>query len=477
MKSYLLTHLADHVLLKDLDSDVTNHRHSTAWMLARIAEVDARKLYLPAACSSMYDYCVRVLRMSEDSAYKRIRVARTARQFPAIFPALADGRLNLSGVILLASRLRPETADELLPAVMNRTKAEIELLLAQRFPRPDLATVVQAIPVPGTGVESTTPLFEESEMQLAPGPVVPSEGLNAAVLMEPLGSRETPRAEARARVTPLSPGRFSLQVTVDQETYDQLRYSQSLLGHSVPSGDIAEVLKRALDALVGKLERRKFTKSARSRPQGGGAKGRYIPTAVRSAVWERDGGRCTFESESGKRCEARTRLEYDHVTEVARGGQTSVANLRLRCRGHNQHTAEQTFGAEFMRGKREEARRRTAEARARAQAKERADATARADERAAARADAQAGGQGQARAQAEAKLHAGASTTAEVAHDDRDVIPWLRALGYNAEMARRGAANCAHIPDASLEERVKVACRSLARHCIRRPAPVAASTP
>ena len=51
--------------------------------------------------------------MSEDSAFKRIRAARAGRQFPAVFEALAAGRLNLSAVVMLASHLTPETADEL----------------------------------------------------------------------------------------------------------------------------------------------------------------------------------------------------------------------------------------------------------------------------------------------------------------------------------------------------------------------------
>jgi hypothetical protein len=46
-------------------------------------------------------------------------------------------------------------------------------------------------------------------------------------------------------------------------------------------------------------------------------------------------------------------LEFDHVREVARGGDASVENIRLRCRAHNQYTAECTFGAGFMREKRE----------------------------------------------------------------------------------------------------------------------------
>jgi 5-methylcytosine-specific restriction endonuclease McrA len=158
---------------------------------------------------------------------------------------------------------------------------------------------------------------------------------------------------ARTRLAPRSPGRFAWQVTVDQETQDLLRYVQSLLGHSVPSGDVATVLKRSLNSYVRELEQQKFARCVRSRPRRSSANGRYVPAEIRRTVWQRDGGQCTFVSESGRRCEARTRLEFDHIDPVARGGQTTADRMRLRCRAHNQYDAECTYGAGFMREKRE----------------------------------------------------------------------------------------------------------------------------
>ena len=105
MKSYSLLHLDDHVLLRDLATLVSQDRATTAALLAHIAEVDERKLYRSAAYPSMYLYCVRELRMSEETAFRRIRVARTARRFPFIFSALADGRLNLTAVLLVTPYL------------------------------------------------------------------------------------------------------------------------------------------------------------------------------------------------------------------------------------------------------------------------------------------------------------------------------------------------------------------------------------
>src|SRR5829696_2539826 len=146
MKSaYSLTHLSDQALLADLAVLVTADRQTTAALLAHIAEVDARRLYLPAACSSMHVYCMRVLHLAEDAALKRIRAARAARRFPQIFSAIADGRLHLSGVVLLAPHLADDNAEELLAAAAHKSKAEIEVLLAQRCPRPDVPTRLEPV--------------------------------------------------------------------------------------------------------------------------------------------------------------------------------------------------------------------------------------------------------------------------------------------------------------------------------------------
>jgi len=146
---------------------------------------------------------------------------------------------------------------------------------------------------------------------------------------------------------------------MSQELHDKLRHAQELLSHQVPSGDIAGVLERALDVLIAGLEKRKFAATDRPRhaQRRPSTNPRYVPADVKRSVWERDGGRCTFVSEGGRRCPARTLLEFDHADPVALGGQATVARMRLRCRAHNQYAAERTFGTEFMRHKREAARR------------------------------------------------------------------------------------------------------------------------
>jgi len=389
MKSYSLAHLTDGALMRDLRTLVIQDRATTAELLAHIAEVDERKLYRPAGYSSMHAYCIGELRMSEDVAFKRIRAARAARDFPAIFPALEDGRLTLSAVVLLAPNLRPETASELLSVAVNKTNAEVELLLAQRFPRSDVPTLVQPIAGPVASelavrpVDASAPqVAERSASPTAQVAVRPVETLQlaAGVGTPTLQVAVRPVVPPPARIAPLSPERFALQVTINGQTHELLRRAQALLGHTVQTGDVAGVLERALRELVDKLERQKFAKTTRPRPGRSSAKSRHdsarrhVPASIRRTVMQRDGGQCTFVSDSGKRCESRTSLEFDHVDPVARGGQTSAGNLRLRCRAHNQYAAECTFGAAFMRGKREQARTRPARSESKAEASVRTQA-------------------------------------------------------------------------------------------------------
>ena len=378
-----LSRRSNRELLTEFRTLVEKDRRNTAELLAYVGEVQARKLFVPAGYSSMYSYCVHELHMSEDMAWKRTRVARLARRFPRILGMIAEGRLHLTAVVkLLPYRMAPDF-EQLLEAAARKSKSEIELLLAERFPRPDLPTVVRPLamstegqklvpePVVQTHVSPASQLSDCGALAPANVATAPSadgpDGLGQSA--SPRGELAPARFEApasRARVEPLAPQRFAIQVTVGQATHDKLRRAQDLLGHQVSPGNLEQVLERALDALIRQLEHVKH--AATEKPRRGKQRStvgkRHVPAEVRRAVFERDGGRCTYVSDTGHRCDERRALEYDHVEPFARGGEATVERMRLRCRTHNQYEAERVYGAGFMERKREEASQRAAERRA-----------------------------------------------------------------------------------------------------------------
>ena len=375
MSSFTLGHLADHVLLQELKTLVRQDRATTAALLAHLAEVDARRLYARTDCPSMFHYCVRKLGFSEDVAAKRIHAARAARMHPAIFAAVAEGRLHLAGVTLLAPVLTKENVAELLAAAAHKSRREVEKLVAYRFPKPDVPEQLRplapeparatALPVaqpagPELATLGPSPASSdvmEQSRSYAPGHVAVLEIASEAVRSQPVAAAAAPAPAPRERITPLSPGHYSFESTFDEEIVELLDRAKALLGHTLPSRNRTEVLRRVLRDWVQAAERRKFGLTDRPRTsRKGPASERTIPNALKRAVMKRDGGRCTFVGGDGQRCESCDSLEFDHVTPLARGGLTTANNLRLLCRPHNQYEAERALGAGFMEGKRTKAR-------------------------------------------------------------------------------------------------------------------------
>ena len=329
MKIFSLTHLSNEQLSRALTAVCIRDRRITAAVLTHIAEFDARELHLAAGYKSMHAYCVGELHFSDSAADKRITAARTARKFPEMFQAIAEGRLHLTAVLVLGPRLTPGNAQELIRESEHKTRVQIEEMLAARFPRTESLPMVLVMPA-----------------QFAPERV---EAPKPAVAAAPARTELAPaRVGPRQNVQPVAKQRFLLNVMIDQETRDLLQRAHDLMSHDVSASNVAEALKRSLKLAVATMEKRKFAATTNPRPSKGSTNPRYIPAAVRRVVHERDGGQCTFVGTSGHRCEERAELEFDHVEEVARGGLATVDNVRLRCRAHNQYTAERAFGAEFM---------------------------------------------------------------------------------------------------------------------------------
>ena len=404
MNRFSLTHLSNEVLRSELTTKAVREKEATAELLAHIAEFDERKLYLPAAYESMLAYCIGELGLSKDEAKKRIHVARAGRTCPGVFEALEQGRVHLTGLRILAPHLTSENADELLSAAAHKSREGIERLLAERSPKLDVPAQVTPVRVEG-----------------APGHLGNSDSEGVTGARVPMHSC--------SRVAPLSAESYAVQFTRSREADERFRYAQDLLGDGVAPHDIAEVYDRAIKLLIEKLQKVRFgacahpRKSARRTRSGS----RHIANDVKRAVWIRDQGQCTYESESGRRCEARADLQFDHEKEFARGGEATVDNIRLRCPGHNQHAAEQTYGAGFMKQKREEAARARAAAKA---AKERASAK-----------------------------KAKASEAAHLQPHQLEVIPWLLELGCSKADSRIAVERCRDMADAPLEDRVKGALR------------------
>jgi hypothetical protein len=395
-------------LLERLAELLRRDRSGEAELVEVLGEVDARHLYLDQAYSSMFEYCVRELRFAEGVAYKRIAVARAARRHPEILAALASGEIHLTGACLIAPHLvggagagadaedgggavgmgsaEAGTVREWLALARHATVREIKQRIADRKPRSTPSTFIrrltkgsgsECVGARGCGSDLAGRLDSDRSESRRPTPGSGEvEPLRGGLSIRNAPSTETDLERSRTRCEPLGTGRYAIRFVVEDQVYGQLEELRALMRHSIPDGDLGNILTQAIGVLLDRVRKQKFgigiksanthtnttNKSAAAAAAGSPGVGprrpdkrmrsespsRHIPVSIRRAVWARDGGRCRFLSRSGKFCGARDCLEFHHGVPWARRREHSIENIELRCRAHNQYEAIADFGPERM---------------------------------------------------------------------------------------------------------------------------------
>ena len=139
--------LSDQDLLNRIVTLAGNEREATVELVAHLAELDTRSsLYAGHGYGSLFTYGTEVLRLSEDAACNRIYAARACRRFPVILDALASGALSLTSVRMLSPHLTLENHEAVLTRASGRSRREIEALVAELAPRPDVPSSVRRLP-------------------------------------------------------------------------------------------------------------------------------------------------------------------------------------------------------------------------------------------------------------------------------------------------------------------------------------------
>jgi len=342
----LASGLSDHELLARIGVLAGSEREATVELVAHLAALDTRPaLYAAQGFRSLFSYCTQALRLSEDATCNRIEAARACRDFPVILEALASGAMSLTSVRLLRRHLTAENHQAVLARAGGRSLREIEALVAELAPRPDVPSAVRKLPTPAP-VSTACP---------------PAVGVQAPIGRSiepppPLAAPTAPSTPARRPIIETTaPERYRVQFTIGKESHDRLRRVQALLRREIPDGDPGAIFDRALRLLLEKVEKTKLGAAAKPRPRPIRPAtdrelrtpilpSRDVPRYVKRAVSRRDDGQCAFVAPDGRRCTERTFLEFHHIQPYAKGGPATVENISLRCRRHNQYEAELVFG-------------------------------------------------------------------------------------------------------------------------------------
>lgn len=304
--------LSDASLLAELGRLVAQEREDVALVVACMAELEGRGALGKTATPDLFSYCVKVLRMTEDTAYRRVRSVAVVRRRVEALSFLRSGDVSLTTLALIEPHLaaRPRLLEE----IKGKSKREVEKIVAQAgepvIERPDRIRIVK-LSIPDSASQArlpvAMPLFAPTE---APMPTPPTQ---SALAVE-------------------------VRFTAAEEFLSKIELMKALLWHKHPAGRLADLLEEAVSEYIERRNPARLRKPAVARSTT--QRSRHIPAAVRRQVRLRDGDRCAYVDAAGRRCEERRSLQLDHVKPYAHGGASDDAgNLRLLCAAHNRAEA------------------------------------------------------------------------------------------------------------------------------------------
>jgi 5-methylcytosine-specific restriction endonuclease McrA len=313
--------------------------------LLSLAAFDREQRWRELGHTSLFYFLRRELGLSAGAAQNRKTAAELIQRYPAVEAALRRGKLCLSTVTELSKVLTPENAADTLPRFFGLSRREAEALAVsiKPVPAPPQRNVV-------TAVRSPAPRFAPPEARIEPLSPAMTLEVHPCEVVQAV-PRPTPVAPARPSqrdaVEPLDAERSRLHVNVSRRFLEKLDRAKDTLSPSKPGASMEEILEAGLDLVLARQAKRNGLVS-KPRKTVRPSESDRIPAHVKRAVWTRAGGRCEYILESGERCGCTDQLEYDHITPRALGGRSTLANVRLACRRHNDLAARLVFGDRVM---------------------------------------------------------------------------------------------------------------------------------
>ena len=97
--------LTDTELTSSLDTLAMRERENVVELLRHLIEFDSRRLYRELGYSSLFDYCLRRLKLSRGGAYRRVSAARCRKDNPELADLLVKGEVSLCTIATAATSI------------------------------------------------------------------------------------------------------------------------------------------------------------------------------------------------------------------------------------------------------------------------------------------------------------------------------------------------------------------------------------
>lgn len=316
-----LTNLSDEKLLSQTESLVRHEREVLTDVLHHLREIERRRLYSALKYNSLFAYAVTKLGYSRDQAYRRIAAMKLMKEMPEVEEKITSGKISLTN-----------------------------LGVAQNFFNKEAKA-------------TQTPFTKDEKLEVL-NQLEAKSSREAEKMVASLSS--SPEVLKSDKIKDISKDKIELRFTANQEMQIKIDKLKGMLANKAPHITLGELFDRLCDLGMqtwdpaAKHLNSKTSKAKLDLDKSGVAIINMKLTAVaensiqdatpdsaiqkplshakiKQMVWSRDKSRCT-------NCQSQHGLELDHIHPRAKGGPTSIENLRLLCRSCNQRSAINEYG-------------------------------------------------------------------------------------------------------------------------------------
>jgi len=118
---------------------------------------------------------------------------------------------------------------------------------------------------------------------------------------------------------------------------------RAALSHQFPDGGFDQVVREVFKLVLERDRKRKaLTERPRAPWERPSENDRYVPDAVKRAVWERDQGRCTWPMGMGSSATRRTASSSTMISKSLSEANPTIDNIRLLCKSPQPHEGRTT---------------------------------------------------------------------------------------------------------------------------------------
>jgi len=294
--------MSQHPLDQQATQIVQRYRGEENELISVLQQIESQSVFRKLGYTSMHEYCVGRLKLSDSRAYELINVSRTCSKVPQLKAAIESGVVSISAVKRIGSVVTQENAELWIAQASNLRQKDLERAVATVNPKEAVREIVK--PVAENRSMLVVGISRELEKKL--GRI---RELVAQSSAKPCNLEQALDVMAALFLERKDPVQRAERITQKKLATQSKAKSTSLSNVARPTNTTASPVARQ-------------TRSP-------------IPVAIRHQVMLRDRGQCQGKTPQGTRCRCRQWTDIHHIQPVSLGGSNDLDNLLTLCSSHH----------------------------------------------------------------------------------------------------------------------------------------------